>query len=59
MIAHMAYVVCDGCGLPASQPMQDGKDARLAIPRDWHRKPVAPGMPQKLDLCPLCYEASR
>jgi NAD(P)-dependent dehydrogenase (short-subunit alcohol dehydrogenase family) len=39
MIAHLSYVLCDACGLPASQPEDDARAARRMIPGDWDMGP--------------------
>lgn len=51
MIAHMAYVVCDRCGQPATQPEETAKMARALTPNSWARVVVAG---ERVDLCPNC-----
>lgn len=36
-MAHLSYVVCNACGVPASQPVGNAKEARAMIPADWTR----------------------
>lgn len=53
MIARMVYVICDRCGAPASEPVEDAKEARRLVPRDWQRL-YNPRTRRKQDWCPYC-----
>ena len=46
-IAHLAYVVCDVCGVPGCQPEDDARNARLMLGEDWVRFGGR-------DFCPAC-----
>lgn len=46
-IAHLSYVLCDSCGIPAAQPEDDARSARRMMPTDWVRL-------NGRDLCPNC-----
>lgn len=46
MIAHLSYVMCDGCGSPA-EPADDAKEARALARRQGFVRGA-------LDLCPQC-----
>jgi hypothetical protein len=48
VMAHLSYVICNHCGLPASEPMEDAKAARRMVPSNWTR----PMWNKRVDLCP-------
>lgn len=54
----MVYVGCDGCGAPASEPVDSPKEARDLMPSQWLRKAGPRGSKGK-DYCPLCAPAHR
>ena len=40
-VSRMAYVTCDECGAPATQPVEGGYvEAIRAMPGAWTRKPL-------------------
>lgn len=47
MIAHLAYVVCDVCGRPGTEPEEGAHNARLMLPPEWVRA-------NRRDFCPGC-----
>lgn len=50
-IVHLAYVICDECGIPASEPEDSGKKARTMVPRGWVRA-FDVTRARRIDLCP-------
>lgn len=57
MIAHLAYVICDSCGTPASHPVDGAAEARKLVPLSWFRF-TDPVRGRRVDFCPGCF-ASR
>jgi len=51
-VARLVYVICDRCGVPASQPVDPGH-ARRNVPYGWERV-IRTAMGKRIDLCPKC-----
>ncbi len=56
MLASLHFVMCDECGVPASEPVE-ADQARSKVPATWRRMRRIHGPTRRMrwiDLCPAC-----